>query len=135
VIGDYQSQCPERLPNLKFLGLKAQIDLPAYLAISDGAIIPWKVDNITLATSPIKIYESLAMRKPVVAPDIPDLHGIPGVYFSSDQAAFLQNIALALETPLNKKSIQNFLDQNSWERRVQQLWQLVKKAPDQPIAD
>jgi glycosyltransferase involved in cell wall biosynthesis len=135
VIGDYRGQSPVSLPNLHFLGLKRQNDLPAYLAAADVAIIPWKIDAITLATSPIKIYEYLAMRKPVVAPDLPVLYGIPGVYFSPNQAAFLQNIALALRTPIDKGAVQNFLNQNSWEYRVQQLRQLVKTSTDHPAKD
>jgi cellulose synthase/poly-beta-1,6-N-acetylglucosamine synthase-like glycosyltransferase len=132
VIGDYRGQSPETPANLHFLGLKRQNVLPAYLAATDVAIIPWKVNPITLATSPIKIYEYLAMRKPVVAPYLPDLQGIPGVYFSSNQAAFLQNIALALRTPVDKLPIQDFLDHNSWEYRVRQLQELVKEAQAHP---
>ncbi len=50
VIGDYEGQCREKLGNLHFLGLKANRELPGYLAHSQVGVIPWKVEPITLAT-------------------------------------------------------------------------------------
>ena len=99
VIGDYRGQCPDALPNLHFLGLKPQSSLPAYLAHSNVAIIPWKVNEITVATSPLKLYEYLAMHVPVVVPDLPPLQNIPAVYQSDNREAFLRNIRIAATAP------------------------------------
>jgi len=126
VIGDYQGQCPAVLPNLHFLGLKPQADLPAYLAHTSVAIIPWKVNDITLATSPLKLYEYLAMHVPVVAPDLPPMRNIPGVYLSADHEAFLRNIRIAAHTPIDASAVDQFLSQNSWETRVDRLIYLMQ---------
>ncbi|MER3452130.1 MAG: hypothetical protein C4300_09235, partial [Thermus sp.] len=128
VIGDYRGQCPEARPNLHFLGLKAQRDLPAYLAYSDVAIIPWKVNEITRATSPLKVYEYLAMHKPVVAPDIPPLRGIPGVYIVRDSKEFVCYVAKARELEFPVALVSKFIASNNWGARIRTLRSLLYDA-------
>ena len=125
VIGDYRGQSREHRPNLFFLGLKPQVQLPAYLAYTNVAIIPWKVSDITLATSPLKLYEYLAMHKPVVIPSLPLLYDIPYVYISKDKNEFIQNITRAANTPLDGKIFDEFINKNSWEVRVRKITRLM----------
>jgi len=127
VIGDYKGQCPIKLPNLHFLGLKPQRVLPAYLAFSDVAIIPWKVNKITQATSPLKIYEYLAMRKPIVSPEINPLRGIPGVYLARDQSDFIDMVGEVRKTILPLELISRFTTENNWQTRVNHLLDLIHK--------
>ncbi len=133
VVGDYRGQCPERVDNLYFLGLRAQRELPAYLANVDVAIIPWKINDVTRATSPLKLYEYLAMRKPVVAPDLPPLHDIPFTLLSTTREDFLADVARARE--LDVSGLQRFLAANSWQARAQQLTELIEKASDRGACD
>ncbi len=124
VIGDYHGQCPVTLPNLHFLGLKPQSSLPAYLSYTNVTIIPWKVNDITRATSPLKLYEYLAMHVPVVVPNLPHLRNIPSVYPAKDREEFIRNIKVAAFEPKDEASIDEFLSKNSWETRVSQLIQI-----------
>jgi glycosyltransferase involved in cell wall biosynthesis len=126
-IGDYRGQCPHKLPNLRFLGLKPQRDLPAYLAHSSVAIIPWKVNEITCATSPLKVYEYLAMRKPVVVPNLPLLSGLPFVFCSRDGEAFLHNLTVARQAQVPGEALESFLTGNSWQKRVDQIVDIITK--------
>lgn len=128
LIGDYRGQCPRPLPNLHFLGLKAQPELPAYLAHSDVAFVPWKVNAITEATSPIKVYEFLAMRKPVVSPWLSLLEGMPFVLRSRDREDFLRNLELARTTEPGGPGLEHFLKDNSWPGRTRQLLDMIRAA-------
>ncbi len=125
VIGDYAGQCKAPPPNLHFLGLKPQRDLPAYLAHADVAIIPWKVNDITQATSPLKVYEYLAMHKPVVAPDIQPLRGLPGVYPATDAAEFVALVGRVRQIELPVGEMDAFVRQNNWQSRVDALLELL----------
>jgi len=125
VIGDYRGQCQESPSNLHFLGLKPQTEIPAYLAHSDVAVIPWKVNAITQATSPLKVYEYLAIRRPVVAPNIDTLVGIPGVFLADDSAEFIEKISELRQTTLSDEAISRFLIHNTWKARVNSLVELV----------
>jgi hypothetical protein len=125
VIGDYQGQCPESVSNLHFLGLRPQKDLPPYLAHTEVAIIPWKSNEISRATSPLKVYEYLAMHKPVVVPDLPLLADLPYVFRSVDQEGFLQNIDRARNIQVGGEALDRFLVQNSWQTRVSQIVDII----------
>ena len=126
VIGDYRGQCHITPPNLYFIGLKAQRELPAYLAHTNVAIIPWKINKITQATSPLKLYEYLAMRCPVVAPDLIPLQKTPGVFLAQDAAEFIDLIDTARHTSLDSETISKFIEENNWHKRVSYLMQRVK---------
>jgi glycosyltransferase involved in cell wall biosynthesis len=121
VIGDYHGQCSYDEPNLRFLGLKPQTVLPAYLQHADVAIIPWTIGPITQATSPLKIFEYLAMGTPVVAPRLDPLRGIPYVYLAQDHEEFIANISLAQDCEMEDHVLDRFLMQNSWQARMDQL--------------
>lgn len=128
VVGDYRGQCANPPPNLHFLGLKAQRDLPAYLQHADVAIIPWKVNPITQATSPLKLYEYLAMRKPVVAPDLAPLHEIPGVFLTPDAETFIAKVGEVRQVVLPEAELAGFIAANNWQARVNELQQQIRGA-------
>jgi glycosyltransferase involved in cell wall biosynthesis len=121
VIGDYRGQCPSPPSNLHFLGLKPQSHLPRYLAHADVGILPWKVSKITQATSPLKIYEYLAMGKPVVAPRLDPLLRVPHVMLAEGAEDFLAKIRQAQPLHLEDQMLRDFLADNSWESRVDSL--------------
>ena len=121
VIGDYRGQCPDPPENLHFLGLKAQRELPGYLAHSEVALIPWEVSQITQATSPLKVYEYLAMEKPVVAPRLGPLEGIPGVYLAEDRAEFVTLVNQVRTRSYPAQAVRDYIAANHWEKRVHDL--------------
>jgi glycosyltransferase involved in cell wall biosynthesis len=121
VIGDYREQYKSHPPNIFFLGLKPQWRLPAYLAHADVAIIPWHPSTITHATSPLKLYEYLAMGLPVVAPDLKSLGHIPGLFLARDIEEFLSLVGQARFIPRNHMEIDKFIRKNTWQARVDQL--------------
>ena len=126
LVGDYRGQGPRGLPNVHFPGLKPQAELPAYLAWSEVAFLPWKVGPVTQATSPIKVYEFLAMRKAVVAPSLPVLDGMPFVFQSADAEAFLRNLDRARVAKPGGAELEAFVAANSWSRRTARLLELVR---------
>ncbi len=121
VIGDYKGQSIDLPPNLKLLGLKPQTMLPNYLAYSNVAIIPWKMDRITKYTSPLKIYEYIAMGLNVVAPPLETIKGLPGVYCAEDHDEFIQLINAVKDIPFDQQVLEDFILENSWESRISKL--------------
>jgi glycosyltransferase involved in cell wall biosynthesis len=128
IIGDYRGQCPVRLPNLHFLGLRPQSSLPAYLANADVGIIPWKVGRITEMTSPLKAYEYLAMGLPVVAPDLPALPDHPLVVHATDPADFATKIHSARTLRGTPEVTGEFRRLNSWSARLEVLMKALDSA-------
>jgi len=104
--------------NVFFLGLKPQEELPAYLKYSSVCIVPFKEDDITKYVSPLKVYEYLAMLKPVVATRMEEFRNAPYLFLSRDQNEFLGNIMKASAAPLDKDRLYDFVLKNSWQTRV-----------------
>ena len=61
------------LPNVHLYGPQPYADLPAWLERFDVCIIPFKINQVTEATDPVKFYEYLAQAKPVVTTRLPEL--------------------------------------------------------------
>jgi GT2 family glycosyltransferase/polysaccharide pyruvyl transferase WcaK-like protein len=61
------------LPNVRLLGQQPYERMPQYLYHFDACIIPFKLNPITEATDPVKLYEYLSGGKPVVSVALPEL--------------------------------------------------------------
>jgi polysaccharide pyruvyl transferase CsaB len=131
VIGDFRGQFISSCENLKFLGLKPQTSLPAYLAFADVTIIPWKVNQITLSTSPLKIYEYLAMHCPVIAPNIAPLRSIPGVWLAEDEDDFIRLAGRIDRSKIDLRQIDTYIKNNNWSTRVDQMLSDIFKVQEQ----
>jgi glycosyltransferase involved in cell wall biosynthesis len=88
--------------NIHFLGLKKQIDLPSYLYYSDYAILPFKTDEIGKYVSPLKLFEYIAMNKPVISTMLDDIIGAIAAS-ASTRIAQVMNEELANEDPSYEK--------------------------------
>jgi polysaccharide pyruvyl transferase CsaB len=121
VIGDYRGQCPGSAPNLHFLGLKPQSELPAYLAHADVGILPWRQHAITAGTSPLKVYEYLAMGLPVVAPDLEALPQHRLVLRAGDAEGFIVALAQASALRTHPSETAAFRLEHGWQERVDEL--------------
>jgi len=60
------------VPNMHFLGRRPYADLPAYCRAFDVGLIPFKINELTLAVNPIKLREYLAAGLPVVSTPMPE---------------------------------------------------------------
>lgn len=118
-----------KLPNVVFAGPRKLHELPAYLQYFDCCIIPYKINKLTASIYPLKINEYLAAGKPVVAThfsdDIFSFRNHAFIAETHDQ--FIRMIDLAInENNINKKvSRMEAAAANSWERRVEEFWNIV----------
>jgi glycosyltransferase involved in cell wall biosynthesis len=127
-VGDHRREGRGLPDNCAFLGLKPQRELPAYLASADLAFLPWSDDDVTRATSPLKVYEFVAMGLPVVAPDIEPLRGIPGVRSCRNRAGFVEAIGTVGRDRLDREArveMERFAEGSSWGARVDALLEAV----------
>jgi glycosyltransferase involved in cell wall biosynthesis len=117
-------------PNVLWLGPRPYESLPGYLSAFDVALIPFLVDEITRATSPLKLYEYLAAGKPVVTTPMPECLAHPEVFIATDGAS----LAAALPTaraqacdPAFIERMRRVAESNSWEKRVDVLVPLLTR--------
>lgn len=118
VVGDYAGQYTHKDANVMFHGLQAHADVPRFVAGADVCLIPFKVDDMIEAVNPLKVYEYLAMRKPVVASAMKELRDMPNVLRAENHGAFIAAIKTALTTPFDTKAHDSFIHKHSWQARV-----------------
>jgi glycosyltransferase involved in cell wall biosynthesis len=119
--------------NVVMIKRKKYVVLPEYLACMDVCLIPFKINKLTLASNPIKLYEYLATGKPVVSTALPEVcENASGlVYIARDEEDFIRKVEEAVkeaESP-NKELIMrriNFAKENSWEKRIETIEKLLR---------
>lgn len=116
--------------NLHFLGLRPYDVLPAYVAHFDVCMIPHKVTDVTAFLNPIKVYEYLAMGKPVVATPIAGLDEVQSeIVFARNVKEFDATLSALLQAPTTldmerrRQAVSNF----TWSARAQAIWTLLER--------
>jgi glycosyltransferase involved in cell wall biosynthesis len=95
----------------------------------DAVMIPFKCNTLTKSIYPLKINEYLAAGRAVVSTrfseDIQDFEDV--IRLASDDEEFIQKIgeAVAGSTEEEIEKRMAVADNNTWEKRVQQFWDLV----------
>lgn len=120
LIGDYSgiTNIVNKMPkNVHFLGIKKQIELPAYLKYSDFAILPFKVGKIGDYVSPLKIFEYISMNVPVLATTLPDIENYPNVYTSCNAKDWLNKIKETNKEEKTSGLRDEFIYNNNWYNR------------------
>lgn len=122
LIGDYAGIMDrvKKMPsNIHFLGLKKQTDLPSYLYYSDYAILPFKTDEIGKYVSPLKLFEYIAMNKPVISTKLDDIVEYKNVYCSNSSREWIKWINQGLEFDIDARN--DFIENNNWFSRCTTL--------------
>jgi len=118
----------KRPPNVRFLGEISYELLPGHLREFDVAIIPFKIQPLTMATNPVKIYEYLTLGKPVVAIALPEIQELESLcYVAKNQDEFIALLAIALEENnelLIERRIE-FAKSNQWSSRYSEIEELT----------
>ena len=109
--------------NVHFLGLKKQIELPAYLKYADFALIPFKTGEIGDYVSPLKIFEYISMGKNVLTTALPDIAGYPNMYSGNDLGSWLEAVDKGGRPDL--AAAEAFTAANTWDSRIQEMLDAV----------
>ena len=118
------------LPNVHLLGRRDKGQLPGYLKAFDVCLNTFKKNELTDRVNPLKIYEYLAAGKPVVSVDMPGVAEFREVIeIAGDYEGFLGAVerTLAQESPEKKQRRLQTAAENSWEKRVETMLDLIEK--------
>lgn len=115
--------------NVYYLGKKRYEELPAYGCNMDICAIPFVVNDITEATSPVKLFEYMAMEKPIVTTALPECKKYKSVLYSDGHEEFIANLekakALANDEEYKKIEIEEALD-NTWSAKASAMVDYVR---------
>ncbi len=130
LIGEKENirQIVDKAPkNVHFLGTKKQADLPAYLQYCDYSLIPFKVDKIGKAVSPLKIFEYISMNTMVLSTSLPEVTKYPNTLCGDTVAEWCR--LLKQEHNVDESARNRFMDSNIWYSRCAQILRELGEKP------
>lgn len=108
--------------NIHFLGPCSYQQIPTLLTLMDVALIPFKVNSLTKATCPIKLFEYMSVGLPVVSTGLPEVAEFSDLVYlvetPQDSARALQQAMTEDREALRKARIE-CARENSWSSRFQ----------------
>ncbi len=126
--------------HVKMLGEKPYSELPEQLARFDVCLIPFRINELTLATNPVKVYEYLSAGKAVVSTDLPELRQFGDlVYRATGVEAFVAAVRQALDEPAQPQAqaaLQGrrmaFAREQTWGHRADMFIGTAEDVSDEP---
>jgi glycosyltransferase involved in cell wall biosynthesis len=122
----------ERLQSLKnvyFLGFKNVSVLAEYIKAFDVCILPYLINEHSKNISPLKLYDYMALGKPIVTTNIPEAHLFKKVIkianTQTEFISFTRDSLVENDDDLVRKRI-SLASQNTWEDRINQINNLIK---------
>ena len=128
--GSMRNQGLEKFKNIHYLGIKKYPILPKYAVWFDVATIPFVLNKITESTSPIKIFEYMALGKPIVTTDLRECRKYKSILIGKDYEHFIENVDKALELrddPAYLELLDKEAKENTWESRVKKIDEAIQE--------
>jgi Glycosyltransferase len=110
----------KNIENIHYLGSKKFNELPYYASHFDVCILPFLLNDVTKATSPIKIFEYMALDKPIVTTDLQECRKYQSVKIGKTHKEFIGLVREMLQ-PINKSYraiLKKEALENTWESKV-----------------
>ena len=117
-----------KLKNVHYLGKKEYSDLPKYLHHFDICTIPFVINEITLSTSPVKVFEYMAARKPIVTSELPECKQYKSVLMGKNDDEFVAKIAVAIDKMKDSEYLELLTieaKENDWKHKFDSLIKLI----------
>ena len=127
----------EACPNIHLLGQRAHNQVPGYIQGFDVGLVPYRIADYTANVYPAKMNEYLAMGKPVVATDLPEVHRFNSehddvVRVAGNADEFTSAVTRSLEGGSESQRQRRIAaaERNGWSGRLRDMSALI----DQTIA-
>ena len=112
-----------RHSNVRIQPPVGRAEVASVIHAADVCIMPHRLNRLTMAMSPLKLYEYLAAGRPVAASDLPPVRAVdPRIVLVPEGHSFADGVEEALSRgPLTEDDRLAFIDANSWSRRHDQI--------------
>jgi glycosyltransferase involved in cell wall biosynthesis len=117
------------LENIHLLGQKSYDALPAYARGFDVAILPFALNELTIASNPLKLREYLAAGLPVVSTAIPEAERLDHVlHIGRNKLEFFDHLQRIVDSGRTgpQIAISQQMDSETWDHKVEQLSEIFR---------
>ena len=117
-LAEYQPSFPGNLhvhPRVEYS------ELPNYAVHFSVSIIPFVLNNVTMATSPLKLFEYMAIGRPIISTAIPEASRYSSPLVARDREEFVHLVDTALHLrndPDCQATLAREAEANSWRRKA-----------------
>jgi glycosyltransferase involved in cell wall biosynthesis len=119
-----------KLPNVHFPGRRPYQSLPGYCKKFDIAVLPFVLNELTLAANPLKVREYLAAGLPVVSTPLPEVQKLGQlVRAATTPAEFLVECDALFASGRRGPdlAVSRQMDAESWDGKVEVLSELIMR--------
>ncbi|HSK07468.1 MAG TPA: glycosyltransferase [Acidimicrobiia bacterium] len=110
------------LPNVSFLPSQSSDRIAGFVRGFAVGLLPFVVDEMTEAVTPLKMYEYLASGVPVVSTPLPACRDHPAVATAADPGEFAALIDQAIDLDSGQRlELRRHADDAAWDRRIRPL--------------
>jgi len=123
-VDEYRRRYENR--NIKITGYRPHAEMPYWMGSADVLILPnsGRYNTSSRWTSPIKLFEYMASKRPIIASDVPSIREIldenTAVFFEPDNS---ESLADAIRTVLENKDLANKVSANAFAKVADYTWQ------------
>jgi glycosyltransferase involved in cell wall biosynthesis len=116
------------LPNVDLLPAQPSSRIAEYVRGFSVGVLPFVINEMTLAVTPLKMYEYMASGIPTVATPLPACVDHPAVYTASNAESFVSGIDVALMmTGGQRKELRVQAEAASWGQRILPLLERLEE--------
>ena len=122
----------EEYKNVYFLGSREYKVLPYYAKEFTICTIPFLINSITNATSPVKLFEYMALDKPIVTTAMPECKKYESVMIANNHDEFINLVDKAVK--MNKENNKDYYEilkkealENTWDAKAGIIVDMLKK--------
>jgi glycosyltransferase involved in cell wall biosynthesis len=117
------------LPNVRLISAQPSDRIPEYVRGFAVGVLPFILQEMTRAVTPLKMYEYLASGVPVVATPLPACIAHPAVRTASEAESFASAVDAALRvTGEERAGLRAFAENADWKRRIDPLIERLEQS-------
>jgi teichuronic acid biosynthesis glycosyltransferase TuaH len=121
----FSRRCPK---NVHLMGAVVYKELPRYAQHFTVSTIPFKINAVTRSTSPIKLFEYMALGHPIVTTDMPECRKYKSALIAHDSRQYIDLMDRAIHRmPVDYYEwLRTEAISNTWELRARDILDLMK---------
>lgn len=127
--GSYKKSGLDEYSNIHYLGIVDYPHLADHSKYFSVSTIPFLLNDVTEATSPVKLFEYMAVGNPIVTTDLVECRKYESCLIAKDKEDFVEKIDLCINKLTKDKKYKEILEreakENTWEQRAEDIKRII----------